>query len=85
MSSTAVDKPYAGGANYAAAKAAADAWTRAVAQGLGKEAPQSAAVVFVVKTLAGLEAQLADDVVALWATDAPTLNGTRIALDIRAE
>jgi len=85
VSSTAVDKPYAGGANYAAAKAAADAWTRAVAQGLGKEAPQSAAVVFVVKTLAGLEAQLADDVVALWATDAPTLNGTRIALDIRAE
>lgn len=77
VSSTAVDKPYAGGANYA--------WTRAVAQGFGKEAPQSAAVVFVVKTLAGLEAALADDVVALWATDAPTLNGTRIALDIRAE
>lgn len=80
VSSTAVDSPYAGGANYAAAKAAADAWTRAVAQGFRTEAPNAAAVVFVVKTLSGLEEQLADEVVRLWQSAAADLNGTRIAL-----
>jgi len=80
VSSTAVDSPYAGGANYAAAKAAADAWTRAVAQGFHKEAPNAAAVVFVVKTLSGLEEQLADEVVQLWQSTTADLNGTRIAL-----
>lgn len=80
VSSTAVDTPYAGGANYAAAKAAADAWTRAVAQGFAKQAPQSAAVVFVVKTLAGLEGRLGDEVVRLWAADAASVNGTRLPL-----
>ncbi|MBB2968791.1 SDR family NAD(P)-dependent oxidoreductase [Leifsonia aquatica] len=80
VSSTAVDSPYAGGANYAAAKAAADAWTRAVAQGFRKEAPNAAAVVFVVKTLSGLEEQLADEVVQLWKSAPADLNGTRIAL-----
>ena len=33
VSSTAVDKPTAGGASYVAAKAAAEAWTLAVADG----------------------------------------------------
>ncbi|MFK3669109.1 SDR family NAD(P)-dependent oxidoreductase [Leifsonia aquatica] len=80
VSSTAVDSPYAGGANYAAAKAAADAWTRAVARGFRKEAPNAAAVVFVVKTLSGLEDQLADEVVRLWQSAPADLNGTRIAL-----
>ncbi|MFJ3490786.1 SDR family NAD(P)-dependent oxidoreductase [Leifsonia aquatica] len=80
VSSTAVDSPSAGGANYAAAKAAADAWTRAVAQGFRKEAPNAAAVVFVVKTLSGLEEQLADEVVRLWQSAPADLNGTRIAL-----
>jgi len=80
VSSTAVDSPSAGGANYAAAKAAADAWTRAVAQGFRKEAPNAAAVVFVVKTLSGLEEQLADEVVQLWQSAPADLNGTRIAL-----
>ena len=60
VSATAVDTPTAGGAGYAAAKAAADAWVRAVAAGFrrsqsGRKAdpePQhSAAVVFVVKAL----------------------------------
>ena len=60
VSSTAVDAPTAGGAGYAAAKAAAEAWLRAVAQGFrraqsgAKENPQpqhSAAVVLVVKAL----------------------------------
>ncbi|ANF31821.1 alcohol dehydrogenase [Leifsonia xyli] len=80
VSSTAVDKPLAGGANYAAAKAAGDAWTRAVAQGFAKQAPQSAATVFVVKSLDGLEARLGEEVVALWSADAEAVNGRRIPL-----
>lgn len=80
VSSTAVETPYSGGANYAAAKAAADAWTRAVAQGFAKQAQQSAAVVFVVKALAGLEERLGEEVVRLWAADPATVNGTRIRL-----
>ncbi len=60
VSSTAVASPTAGGASYAAAKAAAEAWTLAVADGFRraqsghKERPteqHSAAVVFVVKAL----------------------------------
>ncbi|WP_431245835.1 SDR family oxidoreductase [Leifsonia xyli] len=81
VSSTAVEKPYAGGANYAAAKAAGDAWVRAVAQGFAKQAPQAAATIFVVKTLEGLEARLGDEVVALWAADAAAVNGRRIPLE----
>ncbi|MGN6221190.1 MAG: SDR family NAD(P)-dependent oxidoreductase, partial [Microbacterium sp.] len=38
VSSTAVARPLAGGANYAAVKAATEAWTRAVAQGFAKDA-----------------------------------------------
>ncbi len=85
VSSTAVENPYAGGANYAAAKAAADAWVRAVAQGLRKDAPQSAATVFVVKTLADLEARLGDEVVRLWEAAPEDINGRRIPLDEPAE
>ena len=81
VSSTAVEKPYPGGANYAAAKAAADAWVRAIAQGFAKQAPQSAATVFVVKTLEGLEPQLGDEVVRLWEQDAAAVNGRRIPLE----
>lgn len=60
VSSTAVSKPTAGGATYVAAKAAAEAWTLAVADGFQraqsgrKENPteqHSAAVIFVVKAL----------------------------------
>ncbi|NUU30908.1 SDR family oxidoreductase [Arthrobacter sp. C9C5] len=60
VSSTAVASPTAAGASYAAAKAAAEAWTLAVADGFRraqaghKEEPveqHSAAVVFVVKAL----------------------------------
>lgn len=76
VSSTAVERPYAGGANYAAAKAAADAWTRAIAQGFAKESPSAAAVVFVVKTLAGLEERLGASVVRLWEANPSTINGT---------
>ncbi|MET3811094.1 SDR family oxidoreductase [Arthrobacter sp. UYEF3] len=60
VSSTAVDSPTAGGASYVAAKAAAEAWTLAVAEGFHrgqsghKQEPvdqRSAAVIFVVKAL----------------------------------
>lgn len=85
VSSTAVDRPYAGGANYAAAKAAADAWTRAVAQGFAKEAPNAAAVVFVVKSLSGLEDALGAGVVQLWEGDPSTINGTRELLTASAD
>lgn len=81
VSSTAVEKPYPGGANYAAAKAAADAWVRAVARGFAKQAPQSAATVFVVKTLEGLESRLGEEVVALWEVDADAVNGRRVPLE----
>jgi 3-oxoacyl-[acyl-carrier protein] reductase len=55
VSSTAVSKPSAAGASYAAAKAAAEAWTMAVADGFRRDAGNSggaaAAVVLVVKAL----------------------------------
>ena len=60
VSSTAVSAPTAGGASYAAAKAAAEAWTLAVADGFHrgqsghKQEPveqRSAAAIFVVKAL----------------------------------
>ncbi len=85
VSSTAVDRPSAGGANYAAAKAAADAWTRAIAQGFAKQAPDAAAAIFVVKSLAGLEEELATRVVDLWAHDPSTINGVRQLLTASAD
>ncbi|GER23505.1 hypothetical protein NCCP1664_20000 [Zafaria cholistanensis] len=69
VSATAVDSPTASTANYAAAKAAAETWTRAVAaafraaQAGRKAAPEpqrSAAVVFVVKALVDDSARAAD-------------------------
>ena len=80
VSSTTVDSPTAGAANYAAAKAAADTWVRAVAQGFGRDAPSAAATVFVVRSLAGLEDRLADEVVRLWAASPTDVNGARIPL-----
>lgn len=82
VSSTAVDSPTAGGANYAAAKAAAQTWVRAVAQGLRKQAPDTAAAtVFVVGSLAGLEDRLGDAVVELWSADPADVNGALLPLD----
>ncbi|MET0780022.1 MAG: SDR family NAD(P)-dependent oxidoreductase [Microbacterium sp.] len=87
VSSTAVARPLAGGANYAAVKAASEAWTRAVAQGFAKNARDagaplaSAAVVFRVKSLGGLEATVAERFTALWAQDAASLNDTVLVLD----
>src|SRR5919205_1341004 len=59
VSSTAVASPAAGVANYVAAKAAAEAWTMAMAEGFRRDSQNnqnsqsqhSAAVVFVVKSL----------------------------------
>lgn len=86
VSSTSVESPTAGGANYAAAKAAADAWTRAVAQGFRKDAQDTAAAtVFVVRSLAGLEDRLADEVVGLWDAPAAVVNGARIPIEPRIE
>lgn len=77
VSSTTVEKPTAGGANYTAIKAASESWMRSLADGFAKAESPAAAVTFRVKSLAGLEARLADEVVALWSTDAAPadLNG----------
>lgn len=88
VSSTAVARPLAGGANYAAVKAASEAWTRAVGQGFAKAARDAgaaqtaAAVIFRVTSLAGLEGALADAFIALWDDDAESWNDT--ILELRA-
>ncbi|KRE72791.1 oxidoreductase [Arthrobacter sp. Soil762] len=61
VSSTAVDKPTAATASYVAAKAAAETWTLAMAEGLARTATdegtalRGAAVVLVVKALVDAE------------------------------
>ena len=86
VSSTAVTRPLAGGANYAAVKAASEAWTRAVAHGFAKAARdadeplRAAAVIFRVKALDGLEDTVADAFVRLWDADAASINDTVITL-----
>lgn len=80
VSSTSVEKPMAGSASYTALKAAAEAWTRAVAQGFAKQAPSAAATVFRVTSLDGLEPALADGFLGLWDTEASAVNGTVVTL-----
>ena len=80
VSSTSVENPAPGGANYAAAKAAAETWVRAIARGFAKTGSTAAAAIFVVSVLAGLEPTLAKRVVALWAGSQAELNGARIPL-----
>lgn len=78
VSSTAVARPLAGGANYAAVKAASEAWTRAVAQGFAKAARdageplRAASVVFRAKSLD--PETLAAALLGLWAEEATALN-----------
>jgi NADP-dependent 3-hydroxy acid dehydrogenase YdfG len=85
VSSTAVGRPLAGGANYAAVKAASEAWTRAVAQGFAKAARdageplRAASVVFRAKALD--PESLAPRVLALWDGDAADLNDEIFTLD----
>ncbi|KJL29857.1 SDR family oxidoreductase [Microbacterium oxydans] len=85
VSSTAVARPLAGGANYAAVKAASEAWARAVAQGFAKAARESgeplraASVVFRAKALD--PGALAARIGALWNTEAADLNDRVFDLD----
>lgn len=87
VSSTTVDRPLAGGANYAAVKAASEAWVRAVAQGYAKHArdaghaDSAAAVIFRVKSLDGLEGALAASFIALWDDEATAWNDVVIGID----
>lgn len=87
VSSTAVARPLAGGANYATVKAASETWVRAVAQGYAKDARDAgraqtaAAVIFRVKSLAGLEDALAAAFTALWDDEATAWNDVVISLD----
>lgn len=84
VSSTAVARPLAGGANYAAVKAASEAWARAVAHGFAKTARdtgeplRAASVIFRAKALE--PEALADAVVALWESDTADLNDRVIEL-----
>ncbi|WP_248199357.1 SDR family NAD(P)-dependent oxidoreductase [Microbacterium invictum] len=86
VSSTAVARPLAGGANYATVKAAEEAWARAVAQGFAKAARdagdplRAASVIFRVKALAGLEDRLAEAYAGLWERDAAEINDTVVEL-----
>ncbi|KNY06031.1 SDR family NAD(P)-dependent oxidoreductase [Microbacterium sp. GCS4] len=85
VSSTAVGRPLAGGANYAAVKAASEAWARAVAQGYAKAARdageplRAASVIFRAKALD--PSSLAPRISALWDEDAATLNDQVRLLD----
>ena len=91
VSSTAVARPLAGGANYAAVKAATEAWARAVAQGFAKDARDGghaltgASVVFRVKSLVGLEEVLAQRVCDLWTTPAAECNDATYELAAHAQ
>jgi len=80
VSTVSVDRPTPGGANYAAVKASAETWTRAVPHGFAKAESEAAAVIFVVKALEGLEAEFASRVVGLWDHPAASVNNTRVAL-----
>lgn len=87
VTSTVVDTPGWGGANYAAAKAAAEAWTRALAGGFRKGGT-AAAVIFAVASLGdgGTPfATLGQRAASLWDSPAEQLNGTRIDLTPRLE
>lgn len=86
VSSVSVNAPTPGGANYAATKSAAETWVSAIGQGFARAGattnagPTAAAVVFVVRSLDGLEAELARSVVDLWAEPAASVNLARVTL-----
>jgi NAD(P)-dependent dehydrogenase (short-subunit alcohol dehydrogenase family) len=80
VSTTTLDKPMPGGANYATAKAAAETWVHAIANGFAKSAPTASATIFVVRSLDGLESQLATEVTALWDDDAAAGSLSRVSL-----
>ncbi|WP_213815348.1 SDR family NAD(P)-dependent oxidoreductase [Glaciihabitans sp. dw_435] len=88
VSSTSVDSPTWSSANYATAKAAAEAWVGSVASGWAK-AGTAAAVTFVVRALGTGENDtsvdtLATRVAGLWDAPVVELNGARIRLTTRS-
>ncbi len=88
VSSKAVTRPLAGGANYAAVKAASEAWVRAIAQGFAKaardagEQQRAAAMIFRVKGLEGMEGVVAGEFVDLWDAHARYINDRVVDLDV---
>ncbi len=88
VSQASVRSPSQGGAAYAAAKAAAEAWTLALADSFA--GTESAAVVLVVKALATGEPRpgwtpvdtLASQIAGLWDRPAAELNGNRLDLTV---
>lgn len=85
VSSTVVNKPLAGGANYATVKAAAETWTHAVAQGYAKAARDAGTDLHAASVIFRAEGALAPDplaraVIALWDADAAELNGRVVEL-----
>lgn len=96
ISATAASAPTEGNAAYGAAKAAAEAWTLALADGFKKHGAGAAATIFVIKALLtdAMKAEkpdakftgythaddLADAVAGLWDASADDVNGTRIRL-----
>ncbi|WP_353807964.1 SDR family NAD(P)-dependent oxidoreductase [Agromyces sp. SYSU T00194] len=80
VSSTTVEQPTAGSANYSAVKAASESWMHSLADGFAKAGDTGAATIFRVRSLSGLEDALADAVVGLWATEPGELNGRTTTL-----
>ncbi|GAA3940350.1 SDR family NAD(P)-dependent oxidoreductase [Microbacterium soli] len=81
VSSTAVERPLAGGANYTSIKAAGEAWTLAVAQGYAKAARDSDRPLRAASVILRAEGALDPDalaraVIGLWDADATESNGT---------
>lgn len=88
VSSVTVDSPTPSNANYAAVKAGSESWMRSLARGFAPrpvdpvgalqplEPGGGAAVVFRVRSLAGLEDALASAVIGMWDADAADLNGS---------
>jgi NADP-dependent 3-hydroxy acid dehydrogenase YdfG len=97
VSARAAEKPSAGSANYASAKAAAEAWMLALADSFRAGAPDAAATILVIKALVDDRAraqaparkfpgftdvnELAARIVGLWSMDVQACNGARIPLD----
>jgi len=84
VSTTAVDRPTWGNANYVTLKAASEMWVASIASAWAKPG-NSAAVTFVVKALGDEEGftpfeVLAERVLSLWDAPAFMLNGQRIRL-----
>jgi NAD(P)-dependent dehydrogenase (short-subunit alcohol dehydrogenase family) len=84
ISSTTVDSPTWGNANYVTSKAAAEAWTRVFSHNWKDEAT-AAATILVVKSLGDGPGRtpvgvLAERIAGLWALPFAELNGARIVL-----